>query len=162
MPRRNDIAKILVILAAIAFGVQSYAQTVFVGTPSESREALQELCLHEKAEPNLSLSSPTSLEGVIRDQAGAVLAGEFFVVLRNTDGVERGATQLRVGKFSFSGLKQGKYRLIVVRLKAGKWTRPYLFDQPGSSSCASSGICKLDLVLKLHGTDDPIDFCPPK
>jgi hypothetical protein len=161
MPRRNDIAKILVILAGAAFGLAGFAQTVCVGSASECREQQRRLCLDEKAEPNLSLSVPGSLEGVIRDQSGAVLSDEFFVVVRNANGVELAETQLHEGKFEFSDLKQGKFRLIIVRLEAGAKVRPYLFDQPAAFSCGGSNICKLDLVLKVHGTDNPVDFCPP-
>jgi len=67
------------------------------------------------------------------------------------------------GTFNLGEVKAGSYRLIVVNYEKQSIERLPLVDQPKSLICADSApVCRLSVVLTFHGTDDTIDFCPPK
>src|SRR5947209_6449974 len=123
MPRRNEIAKILVIGSALFWSsVIAFAQIVCVGTPKQCEEAQKETCSREKAEANLDLAGATHLKGVVKNLAGPLSSsGNYEVQLRDAaSGRVLQRTSLDSGgHFTFTNLNGGMLRLVIVRLVAG-------------------------------------------
>src|SRR5258708_4277756 len=153
MPRRNDIAKILVIGSALLWssGV-AFAQIVCVGTPKQCEEAQKETCSREKAEANLDLAGARHLQGVIKDLAWRPLSssGNFEIQLRDaaSSQVLQRTSLDSGGRFTFTNLNGGTFRLIVVRLIAGGAQR-IGFDQPSKLRCEKGEQCTLLSSLRL-------------
>ena len=105
----------------------------------------------------------SAIQGTVRDTTGAFLKG-YLVQIRDTaSGITLQSAAINAnGLFEIAHIKQGKYRFVIVTLWDGKVVRPPLFDQPVAQRCDRSAICLLDTVLRVHGTDNPLDFCPPK
>lgn len=141
-----------------------FGQTVCAGTTQQCIEAQHKLCASEPAPVNFELSKDRIVTGVIRDQTGAKFDGPIEVQLRVPEkGRILRSVVAKQAKFSLGQVKAGSYRLIVV--KPGKLgaERLVMFDQPKSLMCADdSGICRLSIVPTIHGSDNPIDYCPPK
>jgi hypothetical protein len=157
------------VMCALIFGLlccsgTGLTQTVCLGTPAGCREAQKQLCTNEKAETNIAIGGAKSLHGDVRDQTGATFPAGYVVQLRDaaTGQVLQSSVLDSAGRFSFADLPTARLRLIVVRLMGEKVVRPPLFDQPSSLACQGSQDCVLKIVLKGHGTDDPLDNCPPK
>lgn len=141
-----------------------FGQTVCTGTTQQCIEAQHKLCASEPAPVNFELSKDRIVTGAVRDQTGAKFEGSIGVQLRVP---EKGAILRSVvakqANFSLGQVKAGSYRLIVVKLGKRKVERLVMFDQPTSlTSADDSGICRLSVVPIVHGTDNPIDYCPPK
>jgi hypothetical protein len=162
MPRRNDLAKIVALLVITVSTRLAFSQTVCGGSAAQCEKRQTRLCKAEKAAPNLNLSSATTVRGTVRDGSGEVISTRYSIEIRDTDGVVIADAVLKAGRFEFPDLEKGSYRMLVLRFVGEKKLRPDLFDQPGESVCGSANECDLNIVLKLHGTDDPLDFCPPK
>ena len=156
--------KRLLILGLLCYCGIGLSQTVCMGNDEQCREAQKQLCANEKAESNFVTSGATSVRGEVRDQTGAPFTAGYVVQLRNatTGQVLQSSMLDSAGRFSFADVPTVRLRLIVVRLVGGKIVRPPLFDQPSQLTCESSQSCDLKIVLKVHGTDNPIDYCPPK
>jgi hypothetical protein len=119
-----------------------------------SPEAFRRLCADEKAPANLQLSDAKVVEGTVIDQTGAKC--ETGVAVLQSASVEN-------GDFRLGQLIAGSYRLIVVNTTSSGPERLKMFDQPRSLVCETTGpICKLSVMPTVHGTDDLIDFCPPR
>lgn len=152
---------LIVILGSSSF---LFGQTVCTGTTQECIEAQQKLCASEPAPVNFELSKDRIVTGVIKDQTGAKFDGPIGVQLRVPErGTILRSVVARQAKFSLGQVKAGSYRLIVVKLGKRGVERLVMFDQPKSLICANdSGICSLSIVPSVHGSDNPIDYCPPK
>ncbi|HEX4039464.1 MAG TPA: carboxypeptidase regulatory-like domain-containing protein [Acidobacteriaceae bacterium] len=155
--------KKLLLIALFGSSSLLFSQTVCNGAVEQCREAQRRVCASEKAPANLKLSGSRIVEGEVIDQTGAKFA-QVVVQLRSpsSDQVLRTATASD-GEFDFGELPAGSYRLIVLRMEKSGPERLKMFDQPVSLLCAGSiPQCRLSVIPKLHGTDDPIDSCPPK
>jgi hypothetical protein len=142
-----------------------FAQADCLGTPEQCAAAAQSrLCAEERADANLEIGRRTMLQGFVLDQTGAVLGKGFGVQLREvpTGKVLQFSALAEDGRFRFDPLPAGNYRMIIVRSEHGSVARLKMFDQPQALRCGGSGECVLELNLTLHGTDNPIDQCPPK
>jgi hypothetical protein len=159
----EEVKRLLAMALLSTTACSSFSQTVCISGNKACVEAQKKACASESVEANLDVVSPSAVQGIAKDPSGAFLNG-FMVQIRD---VRSGATLQSAtidanGQFQIAHLAQGKYRFIIVTLSNGKIVRPPLFDQPVALRCDGSEICNLNIVLKLHGTDNPVDFCPPK
>jgi hypothetical protein len=139
------------------------------GAPCTQDDVNETVCKPEKAPANLSIAFPVRLTGRLIDATGAQVdfdrpgyqtiiqirkpeSGEviFAVPLRNN------------GEFEFELVPAASYRLIAVWMHDGNFGRLPLADQPEQLSCTEQKECKLVATIRIHGTDNPIDSCPPK
>ncbi len=151
--------------------VPAIAQTVCMGTPTECSVGREQLCKSEPAPANLFISHDVRVHGTLLDPAGAPLnfgkiQSDSRTILQIRD-PKTGKTlffaPLRVnGEFDFEHVPAGTYRLIAVWMKDGKPGRLPLADQPNAMSCTNAKECEINPVIRFHGTDNLIDFCPPK
>jgi hypothetical protein len=44
----------------------------------------------------------------------------------------------------------------------GKFARLPLADQPTQMACKEEKECHIVATIRFHGTDNPIDLCPPR
>lgn len=141
-----------------------FCQTVCIGTTQQCIEAQNNLCASERASANLKLVKTAIVRGVISDKSGAAFTSPYQLQLRDlkTGAVLQSAILNSNGRFRFNQLDQGEYRLILVKVNGNTVSRADLFNQPAGLQCNDRDICDLQIVLGLHGTDDPIDLCPPK
>jgi hypothetical protein len=102
--------------------------------------------------------------GRVIDQSGAAFERDVAVQLRSPKSGEVLQTATVIdGGFNLGEVQTGSYRLIVVKTGASDPERLKPFDQPQSLTCQNAGSqCKLEVMPKVHGTDNLIDFCPPK
>lgn len=137
----------------------------------ESKEAQDRICDAEAAPANLTIAEPVELSGVLLDESGApvvferLIPGHHTIVqIRNPqDGKILLSAQLnQEGRFEFDQVPAGAYRLVAVSEKLGGFRRLPLSDQPRPMSCSVAGECHVEAVIRYHGTDDPIDLCPPR
>jgi hypothetical protein len=151
MPRRNDIAKILVLCSsAMCFGQN-------VGVPASK---FDEICAAERA-VNIDLSGVQQLHGTFRDQSGAAFSNSYVLEVRDpmTGRVLTVASLDSKGQFDLHGLRYGRVNLILVLMKDGKPTRTG-FESPQWLKCTKSEDCKLDVVLAPAPTDQTKYQCP--
>jgi hypothetical protein len=140
-------------------------------TESESKEMQDYICRKESAPANLFVAHPVQLSGTLVDETGAPfslddLSSGSKTLLQIKD-LKNGEIIFEVplrkdGRFNFKSVPAGNYRMIIVWMKNGKLERPPLFDQPRPIYCDSTEICNVKQIIHGHGTDDPVDQCPPK
>ena len=141
-----------------------FSQTVCRGSTEQCVQRQKEVCAKEAAPANFHLAADEAVGGVVRDQSGSIFSGEVTMQLRDpkSGSVLRTADVDKNGQFEFGKIDAGTYRLIVVKLEAGKALRLKGFDQPSEVKCASKNGCELVLVPTVHDTDNTIDYCGPK
>ncbi len=168
---------ILCVVVFVADSVTLSGQWICIGkdgrpcTPEELKDAVAEICREEKAPPNLSVSKPVRLAGTLRDETGAfvdfdkeVPGTRTIVQIRDA---EKGTVLFesaleKGGQFQFGSIPAGSFRLVAIWTKDNKVKRLPLADQPRTMSCTEATECRVDAVIHFHGTDNPIDMCPPK
>jgi len=162
---------ILGLLGLFGASRTSLAQTYCFGTVEECKAAQEQLCREEPAPANLSIAYQVRLNGTLLDPVGVPISFDHvspdhrsIVQIKNTKTNQiLFAVPLRSnGQFEFESVPAGQYRLIVVWMKDGKFYRLPLTDQPGPLICSDMKECKVNATVKFHGTDNPIDSCPPK
>ncbi len=156
--------KKLLLIAILGLSGLLFSQTICTGTIEQCREAQKRLCADEKAPANLDLADAKTVIGTVLDQTGAKFERGVAVQLRSpkSGAVLRTAT-VGDGDFSLGELQPGLYRLIVVKIGASSPERLKMFDQPQRLICQDAGSrCSLTVMPIVHGSDNPIDFCPPK
>jgi hypothetical protein len=165
------VASTIGICALISFPAFSSGQNVCIGkggnpcTPEESRQIQEQLCKAEASPPNLSVASPARLTGALLDPTGAPIVFEKIMVqikAPKTDTVLRSVPVDGKGHFDLGLTPAGQFRLIAMVLKDGKPGRLPLAEQPRALTCPNENDCRLEITIRFHGTDNPIDFCPPK
>jgi hypothetical protein len=122
-------------------------------------------CKDEKVLQNLSVAKPTKLSGVLLDETGAPIVFEKTLVQirdQKTNAPLLSAPLDAMGQFDLGRVPAGEFRFLAVQLKAGKTLRLPLADQPKALLCSDDAECRLKIVIHFHGSDNPIDFCPPK
>jgi hypothetical protein len=157
---------VLALLAGLGSSI-SFAQTVCLGTNGKpcSTDPKMRWCDDEKVMPNLSITKPVKLGGVLLDETGApIIFDRTLVQIRDhkTNTVLLSASLNEKGQFDFGLVPAGEYRFLAVWLKDGKIRRLPIADQLKNLSCSSEKACNLTIVIHFHGSDNPIDFCPPK
>ena len=167
--RRAKRWSVIVFLSLLATTVLGWSQLLpfpCSGTASECKEKHDEFCKTlEGNEPNLSVPRQTRVWGVLLDPTGAVFshpapgltlelhAGKDFRLLHSSEISD-------MGTFVFGTVPQGAYRVIVVIMKDGKATRFHGWNQLRGLTCGDTDKCTLAVLLEVHGTDNPVDFCP--
>ncbi|MGB0123576.1 MAG: carboxypeptidase-like regulatory domain-containing protein [Silvibacterium sp.] len=140
-----------------------FAQTICLGTVQQCKEAQRQLCASEPAPANLELSEDKSVQGTVSDESGARLKDVEVQLQVPKTGTVLQSLSTRDGTFDMGIVKAGSYRLIFVKQGKQGIERLPLTDQPKSLVCdGGTAVCELAVVLTIHGTDNPIDFCPPK
>jgi hypothetical protein len=159
----EEVKRLLAMALLSSIACSSFSQTVCIAGNKACVEAQKKACASERAEANLDMVVPSAVQGVAKDPSGAFLKGYLVQVRDVASGTTLQSAAIDAnGQFNIAHLAQGKYRFIIVTLSNGKIVRPPLFDQPSALRCDGSEMCNLNIVLKLHGTDNPVDFCPPK
>jgi hypothetical protein len=154
----NNSTRTIGILSTLLIAVSAPAQFICVLGKNCS-------CEDEKVAPNLTVAQSVRFEGTLFDSTGAPIAFKktiVEVVSPNTDKVLAAASLNEEGRFDLGVIPAGKFRFIAVREQNGNAKRLPLFDQPSPVVCPSTGNCEVKIVLKVHGTDQPFEFCPPK
>jgi hypothetical protein len=141
------------------------------GKPCTDKDVDEMVCKPEKAPANLSVAHPVRLVGTFLDPSAAPLnfdavRPDHHSIVQIKD-VKSGQILFTVplrpnGEFEFESVPTGEYRLIVVWMKDGKFSRLPLTDQPKAILCSDLKECKIKSILSFHGTDNPVDWCPPK
>jgi hypothetical protein len=159
------------LVAALVLPSVLWSQTVCVGTEAECRAAQEKLCQEEPTPSNLIIAKPVKLSGVLLDETGASIDFDrvaqdsmTIIQIRNekTDAIVFAVPLRDHGQFEFEWVPAGSHRLIAVWMKNGRLRRLPLADQPKPMSCSEAGPCSVKAVIHSHGTDNPIDSCPPK
>jgi len=122
-------------------------------------------CEDEKVVPNLTISRPVKLTGVLHDRSGAPIRFSGATIeVRDESGKKVLSSALldAKGRFDLGKVPKGEFRLVAFRIRDNKVSRLPLFDQPKRQSCSGENDCYLEIVLDMHGTDEFLDFCPPK
>jgi hypothetical protein len=136
-------------------------------TLREAEEMHEHICKSEVVRPNLIVEKSTRLSGVLLDETGAPYgnAGKTVVQIRDAKvGTVLNSSAIDPhGQFDLGIVNAGLFRLIVaIKGKDGKLARPPLADQLPVANCTSQTDCRIQSKIHLHGTDDPLEFCPPK
>ena len=140
-------------------------------TPEESRAIHEQECRDEPAPPNLFVAHRVRLTGSFLDPSGAPIdfdsiKTDHHTVVQikavQTDEILFAVPLRANGEFEFESVPEGTYRLILVWMKDGAFARLPLADQPKKIECSDSKECSIRAVLTFHGSDNPIDTCPPK
>ena len=167
----GHIALIISICILALSSAATPAQTLCLGksgkpcTPEEARHVQEQRCKDEVSSPNLSIASSVRLTGVLLDPTGAPITFEKTMVqLKDprSNAALRSVPLDSEGRFDLGAVPAGEFRLIAVMLKNGKPARLPLADQPKALSCSKADQCRLEITIHFHGTDDPVDLCPPK
>ena len=161
-------------VVALAIPSIMYSQWICIGKdgkPCTDKEVYEMVCQPENSPANLSVAQQVRLIGTFLDPTGAPLnfdavRPDHHAIVQIRD-VKSGqilyAVPLRAsGEFEFESVPAGEYRLIIVWMKDGKFSRLPLADQPKAMLCSNSKECRISMTISFHGTDNPIDWCPPK
>jgi hypothetical protein len=151
--------KTLLLIAFLGSSGLLFSQNVGI-----SPEASRRLCADEKAPANLRLPDAKLVGGTVIDQTGAKFEAGVAVQLRSPKtGAVLQSASVENGDFHLGQAQPGSYRLIVVKTEGSEIKRLVGFDQPQSLVCEATGpTCKLSVMPTVHGSDNLIDYCPPK
>jgi hypothetical protein len=140
-----------------------FSQTVCVGTDQHCAEAQKEKCASEPVPENFLLTKSNAVQGNVSDRTGANVQDVEVQLRSPRTGKVLQSVAVVDGVFDLGEVKSGSYRLIFVKRGNHTTERLRMWDQPHSLVCAdSASTCSLSVVLTLHGTDDTMDFCPPR
>jgi hypothetical protein len=155
--------KRMLLIALLGSSSFLFAQTVCVGTTQQCIEAQRKLCASEPAPVNLELSEDRLVSGTVADETGANFSDVEVQLRMPRTGAVLQSAAAKNGEFDFGKVKAGSYRLVVVKPTPSGPERLKEFDQAKLLACnGSTTKCELKVVLTVHGSDNPIDFCPPK
>ena len=159
------------ILFEIATPTHALGQLVEVPcnrSATECAERHDELCKQlENTAANLVVPKKTRVWGLLIDPTGAPFEhpkSGLTIQLRDPKNARVIASSpvSQMGTFELGTVGQGTYRLIAVLLLDGKVTRYRGWTQPRGLACGGSDECTLAMLLRDGGTDNPMDFCPPR
>jgi len=159
------------ILFEIATPTHALGQLVEVPcneSATECAERHDELCKRlENTTANLVVPKKTRVLGLLIDPTGAPFEHPkkgLTIQLRDpkTARVIASSPVSQMGTFELGTVGQGTYRLIAVLFTDGKATRYKGWTQPRGLACGDGDECTLAMLLRAGGTDNPIDFCPPR
>jgi hypothetical protein len=162
----KSLLPVLALLAGLGSSI-SFAQSICLSPDGKPCQADPEMrwCADEKVLPNLFMVKSVKLNGVLLDETGApVIFEKTLVQIRDqkTNTVLLSASLNEKGQFDFGLVPADEYRFLALWMKDGKIRRLPIADQPKTLSCSGEKECNLTIVIHFHGTDNPIDFCPPK
>jgi len=145
----------------------SFSQTICLGSDGKPcpPDTNMRWCEDEKVLPNLSIAKPVMLSGILLDESGAPIVFDKTLVQikdQKTNKVLLSASLDERGHFNLGPVPAGEFRFIAIWLKDGKLQRLPTTDQPKDLFCSVDKECNLTIVIHFHGSDNPIDFCPPK
>ena len=157
---------VLVLLVGLGSFI-SFAQTVCLSPNGEPCPVGPKMrwCNDEKILPNLSIAKLVKLSGVLLDETGApIIVDKTLVQIKDlkTEKVLITVGLDAKGQFDLGTVPAGEFRFLVVWLRDEKIRRLPLADQPKTLFCSTEKECNLKIAIHFHGTDNPIDFCPPK
>lgn len=164
----------IAIVTLLAVAAPSWSQAFCIGKNGKDctdAEFNERFCKPEKAPANLFLAQPAQISGTFLDPTGTPLNFDAikpeYHTIAQIKSLDTGVVLFAVpvnakGQFEFESVPAGNYRLIVVWMKDGKLRRLPLTDQPAEIRCSGSTECNFRSVLATHGTDNLVDFCPPK
>lgn len=122
-------------------------------------------CKEEKVSSNLVVLNATTVRGTFKGPTGAPIQfNRTIVQVRSLDSQAILASEVldRQGRFDLGDVPAGRFRWIVFQQQGSKIHRLPLFDQPRPVSCSGKQAYRLDVVLTMHGTDQPFESCPPE
>ncbi|MGA3012101.1 MAG: hypothetical protein ABSD72_17730 [Terracidiphilus sp.] len=157
---------VLVLLAGLGSSI-SFTQSVCLSPDGKPCFADPDMrrCANEKVLPNLSITKPVKLSGVLLDETGApILYDRTLIQIRDlkAEKVLFTADLDGKGQFDLGDVPAGKFCFLVIWLNDGKIRRLPIVDQPKDLLCSAENVCNLKIVIHFHGTDNPIDSCLPK
>jgi len=160
---------VLAVIAGLGSFISSFAmgQTVCVGPDGKPCAADPQMrwCKAEPTPANLRIVKTTHFSGVLFAKSGAPITFEHPMAQLREPGTGKVLFASPVdghGAFDFAAVPAGNFRFIGFSVINDKPTRLPLTDQPKPLHCDGESECKVKVVLDIHGTDNPIDFCPPK
>ncbi len=154
--------KKMLLVAMLGSSSFLFSQTVCIGTSQQCIESQKQKCASELAPANFELPEDRVVKGTVADTTGASFQGvEVQLRVPKTDAVLQ-SVAAKNGTFDLGMVKTGSYRLIVVKQGKQGFERLRGWDQSKSLVCTDNSTCRISVVLTVHGTDDTIDFCPPK
>jgi hypothetical protein len=148
--------RLAALLPPIILGAAAASSAQLVQVPSNGHPDPNYCQKAEHIAPNLTLSRKTIISGQIRDASLAPIA-HSKVTLRHyvSNAVQTAVATIETdgtGHFSFGPTMAGEYRLLA---SPARWAA-----QPEKLDCPATGECRLDIVLKINGTDLPLSQCP--
>jgi hypothetical protein len=158
MPTMRNYARICIALSMLLLPANLQCQ--FICTTAGNCS-----CENEKVLPNLTIANRAKLTGVLFDPSAAPIQFNKTVIqVRNpkNNKVLFSAVLDDKGRFDFGTVPIGTFRLIALWEQGTNVRRLPLFDQPKPVLCSGENECHLEIVLTMHGTDQPFEFCPPK
>ena len=156
----------LIVLPTVCLG--QLVEVPCNGSASGCASRREEFCKKsESVAANLSVPKKTKIWGLLIDPSGAPFAhpeNGLTVELRAPQNREvvSSSRVSEMGTFDLGAVAPGTYRLIAVLIIDVKQTRYRGWVQSHSLACGESDECTLAVLLRPSGTDNPIDFCPPK
>jgi hypothetical protein len=159
------------ICCCLVVPIAGWAQLIDVpckGTAAQCAERNEKFCATaESSAANLKVQTQTRIWGVLIDPSGAVFAHPqpgLTVELRDpkSSRVLASSKVSETGTFDLGPVSHGNYRLIAVLIVDGKTARYRGWEQPKALACGDAGECTLAMLLRASGTDNPVDFCPPR
>ena len=156
--------KKMLVVAMLGSSSFLFSQTVCIATSQQQCIELQkQKCASESAHANFELPEDRVVKGTVADITGASFLGVEVELRMPKTGVVLQSVTAKDGTFNLGTVKTGSYRLIFANKGKRGIERLRGWNQPKSLVCAdSSSICRLQVILTFHGSDDTIDFCPPK
>jgi hypothetical protein len=122
-------------------------------------------CKREPTPANFRVVKATHFSGVLLDESGAPITLDHPVAQLRDAVIGKALFTSSLddrGRFDFAAVPAGDFRFIVFSVVGDKPKRLPLLDQPKPLHCDGESECKVRVVLEMHGTDNPMDFCPPK
>jgi hypothetical protein len=112
-------------------------------------------CKNRHIKPNLQLSSPTHLFGVLTDPSGAPFKRSKVELRRWISPTDQASLKVvetdENGRFDIGKIEAGQYRFLPSATGG--------FRQPETLSCPEAE-CRVKLVLQINSTDIPDSICP--
>ncbi len=112
-------------------------------------------CKNRHIKPNLQLSKPTHLFGVLADPSGAPFKRSKVELRKWISATDQASLKVvetdNGGRFDIGMIEAGRYRFLPSASRG--------FKQPESLSCPEAE-CRVELVLQVNPTDTPDSVCP--
>ena len=122
-------------------------------------------CENEKVSPNLIIAKRVKLTGSLFDPSETPMHFNMTTIQVRDPKSNLALFSSAIdeqGRFDLGIIPAGKFRLVTFWMEEKRIRRLPLFDQPKPVFCSSENECKLEIVLTMHATDQPFEFCPPK
>lgn len=169
----KKIVAVTLLLAAWIAPSDLFGQWICLGKSGHgcTKEEFKAICDEEKVPSSLMIAKSARVKGELLDDSGAFVNFDKTVLeiktLIQIKDPKAGAILFSVplrenGQFEFESIPAGEYRLVAVWFKDGEFRRLPLAEQPRTMSCTEAAECNINAIIHFHGTDNPIDSCPPR